>query len=177
MAWKKLSSREVFDNAWITVSEDHVTNPGGGENDYGVVHFKNKAVAILPLDAEGNTWLVGQDRYATGEYSWELPMGGAPHDEDPLAAAKRELREETGLTANRWSELMQLHTSNSVTDECGIVYVARDLSEGQPDPEETENIEARKIPFSDALDMAKCGRITDAISVATLFRAALDDML
>lgn len=175
MAWKKLSSKVVFDNPWITVHEDHVVNPGGGENDYGVVRFKNKAVAIVPIDDKGNTWLVGQDRYTLGEYSWELPMGGAPHKEDPLEAAKRELKEETGLVASRWSKMMDLHTSNSITDEVGVVFIAEDLQQGEQDLEETEKIELRHLPLAEAIEMAKKGLITDAISVAALLRIALPD--
>ncbi|MDZ7769463.1 MAG: hypothetical protein U5K38_10510 [Woeseiaceae bacterium] len=74
MSWKRLHSRLVYENPWITVREDLVVNPGGGENHYGHVHFKNKAIAILPLDTDGNTWLVGQDRYTLTDYSWELPI-------------------------------------------------------------------------------------------------------
>lgn len=175
MSWKKLSSKPIFDNPWISVREDRVVNPGGGVNDYGVVHFKNKAIAIIPLDDKGNTWLVGQDRYALGEYSWELPMGGAPHDEDPLLAAQRELEEETGLVARRWSRLMFLHVSNSITDEIGIVYVAEDLRQGKQQLEETENITLKKLPLPEAIEMAKQGLITDVISVAALLRIALSD--
>ncbi|MDA0706748.1 MAG: hypothetical protein O2907_08855 [Proteobacteria bacterium] len=69
MAWKRYSSRTIYDNDWMTVLEDHVRNPGGGENQYGYVHFKNIAVAILPLDDDEHTWLVGQSRYTLGEYS------------------------------------------------------------------------------------------------------------
>jgi 8-oxo-dGDP phosphatase len=168
MSWKKLSSRVVFDNPWMTVIEDRVINPSGGQNDYGHIRFKTRAVAIVPLDDAGGTWLVGQDRYTLGEYSWEVPMGGAPKGEDTLEAAKRELREETGLQAERWTEVLRLHTSNSITDEEGLVYVAQGLQQGETAFEETENIEIRKLPLSEAVAMAQNGRITDAISVAAL---------
>jgi 8-oxo-dGTP pyrophosphatase MutT (NUDIX family) len=172
MSWHKLDSKTVYDNPWITVFEDRVIHPGGGETDYGVVHFKNVAVAIVPLDEHGNTWLVGQERYTLGAYSWELPMGGAPGEEEPLAAARRELKEETGLTAKRWSQIMRLHTSNSITDEEGIVFIAQDLEEGQPDFDEDEDLQIRKLRLSEAVTMIERGEITDAISVAALLRVA-----
>ncbi len=174
MPWQKLGSRTVFENPWITVTEDHVINPGGGKNQYGVVHFKNIAVAIVPLDDEGNTWLVGQDRYTLHQYSWEIPMGGAPRHELPLDAAKRELKEETGLTASGWTELMRLHISNSITDEQGIVFVATNLQEGESEFDETEDIEIRKMPLADALAMIFRGEITDALTVAGLLRLAVE---
>ena len=168
MSWKQLSSRVVYDNDWMQVREDHVINPGGGENQYGHVHFKNRAVAIIALDEADNTWLVGQQRYTLAEYSWELPMGGAPLDEAPLDAAKRELQEETGLSALNWEEVLRLHTSNSITDEVGLVYVATRLMMGMPNTEETEDLEVRKLPLEAAVQMALDGEITDAISVAAL---------
>ena len=170
MSWKQLDSRTVYENPWMEVREDHVINPGGGKNHYGYVHFKNRAIAILPLDDEDNTWLVGQQRYTLGEYSWELPMGGAPLDESPLDAAKRELKEETGLTAERWSAVMRLHTSNSITDEVGIVYIAERLTEGDTEFEETEDLEIRKLSLEEALQLVNDGEITDAISVAAILR-------
>lgn len=158
----------------MRVLEDDVINPGGGRNLYGHVQFKNIAVAIVPLDEAGNTWLVGQQRYTLDAWSWELPMGGAPPGEAPLAAARRELKEETGLSAAKWTEMMRLHTSNSITDELGIVYLAQDLSEGATQFEETEDLQIRKLPLADAVQMVKAGDITDAISVAALLRVASD---
>ncbi len=174
MSWKTRSSKVIFDNPWMTVLEDRVVNPSGGENDYGHVRFKNRAVAIIPIDDANNTWLVGQDRYTLAEYSWELPMGGAPKNEDPLEAAKRELREETGIRAARWTELMRLHTSNSITDEEGLVFVAKELSHGETEFEETEKLEIRRLPLTEAIAMAVNGEITDAISVAALLRISRD---
>jgi 8-oxo-dGTP pyrophosphatase MutT (NUDIX family) len=170
MSWKKISSRSIYENDWMEVREDHVVNPGGGENLYGHIHFKNRAVAIIALDDANNTWLVGQDRYTLDEYSWELPMGGAPLDEPPLEAAKRELQEETGIRANNWEELMRLHLSNSITDEVGFAYVATDLSYGETKFEETEDLKIRKLPLEDAVKMVLDGQITDAVSAAALLR-------
>lgn len=156
----------------MQVLEDEVINPGGGNNQYGYVHFKNRAVAIIPLDRNDNVWLVGQERYTLNAWSWELPMGGAPLNEDPLEAARRELKEETGLSATTWTEVMQLHPSNSITDELGIVYLAEGLTEGASEPEETEDIEVRRLPLEAAVAMVQKGDITDAISVAGLLHIA-----
>ena len=146
--------------------------PAGKDGIYGKTHFKNKAIAILPLDQQGNTWLVGQYRYALDDYSWEVPMGGGLLELDTLASAKRELKEETGLTASQWTELQLIHTSNSVTDEVGYIFLAEGLTEGQPEFEDTEDISIKKLPFVEALEWVMMGKITDSLSVIAIFRVA-----
>ncbi len=172
--WQTLTTDTVYDNPWIRVEDHKVVNPSGRTSQYGKVCFKNRAIAILAVDTEVNLYLVGQYRYALDEYSWELPMGGAPLAEGPLIAAQRELREETGLTAGQWLQLMRLHTSNSVTDESGFVYLARDLTEGTPEFEDTEDLTIRTLPLGDALIWVHSGKITDAMSVAGILRLAAD---
>lgn len=171
-SWKRISSKVIYENPWITLEEDHVINPGGGSGIYGKVLFKNVAIGILPIDEHMNTWLVGQWRYTLNQYSWEIPMGGGPRAADHLESAKRELREETGLLAHHWQEIMQIHTSNSVTNELGLVYLATDLEQGDSDLEETEDITVKKLPFQEALTMVMDGQITDSISVAAILRYA-----
>ncbi len=171
--WQRVSCEEVYENPWIRVTHEEVITPGNTEGIYGVVHFKNRAVGVIALDDDGNTWLVGQSRYALGSYSWEIPEGGSPDGEDPLDAAKRELAEETGLRAEHWEPLMTLHTSNSVCDEVAYLYLAKGLTEGQQNLDETEDIVVKKLPLTEAIDMAVKGEITDAMSVAALLRVAL----
>lgn len=169
--WQMLSTEVKYHNPWISVREDQVLNPGGGRGIYGVVSMKNKALGIVPVDAEGNTWLVGQYRYPLNEYSWEIPMGGGLIEHDILASAQRELKEETGLVAARWTRIARLHTSNSVTDEEGFVFLAEELSQGTVEPEETEDLRIWRLPLAEAVRMALDDRITDCISVAGLLKA------
>ena len=168
--WKLLSSKIQYSNQWIRVEEHDVINPSGGEGIYGKVHFKNVAVGIIPIDEEGNTWLVGQYRYPLDEYSWEIPEGGCPIGETELDAAQRELKEETGLTAQHWEEFLKIHTSNSVSDERGIVFLAKNLTQGATQFEETEDLKIKKLPLEEAFQMVLDGKITDSISMAALLK-------
>ncbi len=171
--WQTLSSKVEYDNPWIKVTEYQVINPSGGPGIYGVVGFKNLAVGILPLDEEMNTWLVGQYRYTLKEYSWEIPEGGAPPGSTPLESAQRELLEETGITAQKWTKILDMNTSNSVCDERGVAYIAQDLTFGEADPEDTEDLQLRKLPFAKVFDMAMRGEIQDGLSLVTIFKAKL----
>lgn len=168
--WTTLDSTEVYSNAWIQVTHRNVINPSGGEGIYGVVHFKNIAIGIVPLDAEYNTWLVGQYRYTLGRYSWEIPEGGGAIGVPPLESAQRELLEETGISAQKWTQLLETHTSNSVTDEHGIAYIAQHLSFGAAMPEETEDLKVRKLPFAKAVEMVLNGEITDAFAMIAILK-------
>ena len=169
--WTTRSIQQIYDNAWIQVTHREVTTPTGTNGIYGLVHFKNLAIGIVPLDEEENTWLVGQYRYTLERYSWEIPEGGCPIGaESPLDSAKRELAEETGIRAQKWTKVLDLHTSNSVTDEAGMAFLAQELSFGQADPEETEELQLRKLPFREALEMVFRGEITDALSMVSLMR-------
>jgi len=171
--WKTLESEVKYDNNWIRLTEHQVINPSGGKGIYGEVHFKNYAIGILALDEEYNTWLVGQYRYPMKAYSWEIPEGGGPLDEEPLESARRELLEETGMSAETWIEIQRMHLSNSVSDELSIIYVARNLIQGIPMPEETEQLEIKKVSFETAYDMVIKGEITDSMSVATILRVKI----
>jgi len=171
--WTTLSSREVYSNKWIGVEEHQVINPAGGNGVYGKVLFKNKAIGVVPIDEQGNTWLVGQHRYALNEYSWEIPEGGSPLGTSILESAKRELKEETGITATTWTQILRMHTSNSVTDEEAFVFLAEGLTLGKNQLEETEaDLIVKKLPFRDVLKMVMDGTITDAMSVAAILKIA-----
>ncbi len=170
--WKQLTSKIVYDNRWIRVEEHDVLNPAGKPGIYGKVHFKNKAIGILALDEQRHTWLVGQWRYTLNEWSWEIPEGGGALDIDPLESAKRELREETGLTAHRWTLLQRTHLSNSVSDEEGLLFLAQDLVPGTRELEDTEaDMKVWKLPFEEAYEMVLNGTITDSLTVIALLRA------
>jgi len=171
--WQTLNKKLVYENPWIAVSHREVLNPAGNEGIYGVVHFKNLAVGVVPLDDHLQTWLVGQYRYTLNQYSWEIPEGGCPLGTSPLESAQRELLEETGITAAGWDLILDFHTSNSVTDEAGKVYIARDLSFGEAQPEETELLKIKKLPFQEALEMVFRGEITDSLSIMGLLRTEL----
>jgi 8-oxo-dGTP pyrophosphatase MutT (NUDIX family) len=170
--WTTLSVRQVYANRWLELWEERCLDPSGHPALYGRVSFRNKAVGIIPIDAQGCTWLVGQYRYCLHQYSWEIPMGGAPHATLVLDAARRELKEETGLSARRWEQILFVHTSNSVTDEEGYVFVAEDLTAGEPEFDSTEKIEIRRLPLREAIGMAMNGAITDGLSVAGLLKLA-----
>lgn len=171
--WTRRSRRTTYENAWVTIWHDEVTRPDGQPGIYGVVHFANLAAGVLVLDEADRVLLVGQHRYALGEWSWEIPEGGVPSGETALDGARRELLEETGVEATDWRELARVHLSNSVSDELAVLFLATGLSHGTATPDPTEALEVRWLPFDDVLAMTFDGRITDAMTVIAVERMAL----
>lgn len=172
--WTRGTATPVFDNPWISVTQYAATAPTGNPATYGLVSFKNYAVAILPLFDDGTTLLVGQHRFPLGDYSWEIPEGGGPLDADPLESARRELAEETGLQAAEWREILQVELSNSVSDERAFGYLATGLSIADEvhHADDTEALEKVRVPFGEALDAALSGDLKDVLTVAMLLKVS-----
>jgi 8-oxo-dGTP pyrophosphatase MutT (NUDIX family) len=168
--WTINSSAIKYDNPWLTVTEHQVINPSGNNGIYGEVHFKNIAIGIVALDDHNHLYMVNQFRFVLNQDSLEIPEGGGSLAIDPLVSAKRELKEETGLVAKSWEKLMELHLSNSVSNEKAIIYLAKDLCQGEMDLEETEDIVVSKLSLKEAYDMVNENKITDAISVAAILK-------
>lgn len=168
--WKINNKETVYENKWIRVTHHDVTTPHQTQGIYGTVHFKNYAIGIVPIDEEGYTYLVGQYRFAIQAYSWEIPEGGGLIEDDILEAARRELQEETGLVAEQWLQFAILHTSNSATDEKAFLFLAQKLKHVQMQPDETEQLQIRRVKIETAIEMALRGELTDAISVAALLK-------
>jgi len=171
--WTVKHRTTAYENQWIRVEHHEVLNPSGGDGIYGVVRFKNLAIGILPIDEQGYTWIVGQYRFPLGEYSWEIPEGGGKLDVDPLASAQRELLEECGLKADRWTLIQSMSLSNSVSDERALIYLAEGLSQHAAEPEETEQLQVRRIPFAELYAHVLDGSVHDSLTVAATLRYRL----
>ena len=171
--WTRRSRHTVYENRWIEVVHDEVVRPDGTDGVYGVVRFRDRAVGVVPVAVDGRILLVGQFRYTLDEYSWEIPEGGVPPEEDPLAGAKRELVEETGFTAGTWRVLVpRFSLSNSVGDQTGSIYVATELEPGPAAPEPTEEIALRWVTLAEGLAMIDAGEIDDSVTQVGLLRYA-----
>lgn len=171
--WKTISEKHIYENPWISLTEYKVLNPSGNPGIYSVVNFKNLAIGIIPLDKDYNTWVVGQYRYPLKQYSWEIPEGGGKLNVDPIESARRELLEETGIKAERFTLIQKAHLSNSVSDEKALLYVAQGLSFEKSQPEETEQLEIKKIPFNELYEKVCSGEITDSLTVMAALKIKL----
>jgi 8-oxo-dGTP pyrophosphatase MutT (NUDIX family) len=171
--WTKLNEEVRYRSPWIEVAQHQVLDPSGEPGIYGVVHFHNLAVGVVALDEVLNTYIVGQYRYPLGQYSWEIPEGGSPRGTPPLLGAQRELREEAGIDATHWQEILRMHLSNSASDEEAILYVAQGLTFHAPEPDHNEELQLRKLPFAELYTMVLRGEITDSLTVAAVLKVQL----
>ncbi len=170
--WKTSGSRIVYENRWIRVREDQVVRPDGGAGIYGVVEIR-PSVGIVAINSRDEIVLVGQWRYASGHYSWEIPRGGSqPGETDMQAVAQRELAEEAGLTAASWQMLGEVDVCNGVADDVQSLYLATHLAETSKNPDPEEEIAVVWKPFDEAVRMAMDGRIAEVCSIAAILKAA-----
>ncbi|MGB3524345.1 MAG: NUDIX hydrolase [Flavobacteriales bacterium] len=171
--WTTLSEKLAYETPWISVAHHEVIDPGGKHGVYGVIHFKSLAVGVIPLDEEMNTWIVGQYRYPMEAYSWEMPEGGGDRNAPAVESAKRELREEVGIEAEHWTEILQMDLSNSASDEKAVIFVARGLTFHAPEPDHDEELEQRKLPFMELYEMVQRGEVRDSLTVAAVLKVRL----
>jgi ADP-ribose pyrophosphatase len=171
--WTTLKEEVRYDTPWISVTHHDILDPSGRQGIYGTVHFKNLAIGVVALDEDLNTWIVGQYRYPIQAYSWEIPEGGGKRDIPPLASAQRELREEAGIEAARWTEILRMDLSNSASDEHAILFVAQGLSFYPPQPDHDEELELKKLPFEALYDRVIRGEVLDSLTVAAVLRVKL----
>lgn len=171
--WKIKSKKIVYENQWVRLDVSDVVNPNGGDGIYSVLHFKNYAIAILAIDDNYDTWIVGQYRFPLEKYSWEIPEGGGDLNISPLESAKRELLEEAGLKAETWIKIQEFSLSNSATDEWGIIYVAKNISIHESNPEETEQLELKKISFNILYEKVMNGEIHDGLTIMAVLKTKI----
>src|SRR6266446_8671102 len=171
--WSRKKRTVAYENKWMRLNHDAVIRPDGNPGVYGVVHYYNKSVGIVAINSSNQVLLVGQYRYTIDRFSWEIPAGGCPENETPLATAHRELEEETGYTTPSMRLLLHAHMSNSISDEEGFCFLAGELNPGNASPEGTEDLRKTWLDFDEALHVIQSGEITDALTILALQQAAV----
>lgn len=169
--WKTLSSKTVYQNPWMRVREDIVVRPDGSDGIYGVMESKDSVIVVV-LNEDNDVYLIRSFNYPVSTWSWGLPGGGGD-DEEPEVASKRELAEETGIIANRWTFLGKTRVSSGLMTEKMAVYLAQDLSFGERlAADDTELINDAKFVSFDEIDrMIAENEIDDAQTVTGLYLA------
>ena len=165
-----LSSRTVYRGPVFSVTTDHVQEPGGVRVRREVIHHSG-SIVVLAVDDSAATprvLLERQYRHAANSYLWELPAGRIDPGEKELAAAKRELLEETGYTAARWKRILKFYASPGFVAETMAVFLATGLRAGKAQPEEDEIIHIRMVPLPKAVNMVLRGTIRDAKTISSV---------
>jgi 8-oxo-dGTP pyrophosphatase MutT (NUDIX family) len=165
-----LHSKEIYRNPWITVREDKVIRPGGKAGIFGVMTV-GAGVSVLPIDQRGNVYLTKEYRYGVGRYEIEVCNGSIDKGETPTQAAERELAEECGITAKKWTDVGLMDMMGTVGKLTMSGYIAQNLKIGEQDLEEGEVIEVQKMPFKRAQDMVMSGEITQATTIILILKA------
>jgi len=171
--WTTLSSELKYKNPWISVVEDKVKTSWGTEKTYGVVSIVS-GVSILPMDSEGYVYLVKLYRYGVKKMGIETAGGTVDEGEDALTAAKRELKEELGITADDWVDLGHLNPLTGVISHRESLFLVRGFTPPNEIPiDDDEHIEMIRIPFQEALNMVMRSEITHGPSAVLILKAAL----
>jgi 8-oxo-dGDP phosphatase len=173
-SWRLLDSRELVRSPYFSVRRDDVIRPDGTPDTYDHVVAPGSAT-VLAIDDADRVVLTRQYIYTWGTRQWRLPGGGVePGDGGPLAAARRELAEETGLSAATWEDLGQVHGADSLSNHVDHVFLATGLSEGEAALEPGEaDLDVVLVPFCDALDLVEKDQVPHAASAYALLRAGL----
>lgn len=166
--WRLVRREEMFDCPYYTARRDTVTHRGGEERSYYNIHEKNFGVAVVPIENDGSTFLVGQYRYVLDRFTWEVTRGGGKSGTPAVDAARRELSEETGYCADYWLELFTASASPGTADSVAPGFVAWGLHKGEPHPDPGELITLQQVPFSVAVTMALTGEIADLASISAI---------
>lgn len=168
--WKIKNSRCCFENAFLSLNEDEVIQPDGKPGTYATVTIK-PGVSVLPIDSHGNVYLVRQFRYALGRDSIEAVAGALDEGELPMDAARREAREELGITARHWVDLGQVEEDTSLVRSRGYLFLAQDLEFGEIEPDGTEQIERLKMPLEKAVEKVIQSEIVHSPSALLILKA------
>ncbi len=166
--WRVLTETTGYDCRYFSIRHDQVQLPEGEPRSYHSVRMKYYGVCIVPVDQDGGVTLVGQYRYVLDRFSWEIPGGGARVGDDPLTVARSELREETGCTAEHWLKVVEGAVSPGISTEATPAFVAWGLDRGAPQPDASELLFRRQVPFADAVEMALKGEISNLPGIAAL---------
>lgn len=164
--WRLVQDQTVFECPYFITRSDRVKDGFGRPRDYYNVRMRNFGIAVVPIDGDGYTILVGQQRYLLDRFTWEVVRGGGRLDMPAIESAKNELSEETGYRADNWLQLFKASASPGVTDELAVGFVAWGLQAGEPHPDAGEDLVQWRLPFSKVIAMVLSGEIADLASSA-----------